>query len=96
MNSAHRIIAIASLFLTAAMVAPVSLMAATPQEAAVLARVYDPGHKDYHNWDDNNENRAWGVYLTDNHLKDHQFAKAPKAEQSRYWKWRHEHPDDKK
>jgi len=38
---------IASLFLTAALAAPV------PQEAGIQVCVYDRNHKDYHNWDDN-------------------------------------------
>jgi hypothetical protein len=56
MNAAHRYIA--SLFLTAAFVVPVAMMAApAPQRASVQLRVYDSSHKDYHNWDDN-EHRA--------------------------------------
>jgi hypothetical protein len=58
MNGKH--LYIASLFLTAAFVTPVAMMAApAPQRAGVQVRVYDSGHKDYHNWDDN-ENHAWG------------------------------------
>jgi len=54
---------IASLFLTAALVAPVAIMAApAPQEVNVQLRYYDKHHKDYHNWD-NHENRAWRQYL---------------------------------
>ena len=91
MHCANRYIA--SLILTAAFAAPVSIMAApTPQ--TVQVRVYDSGHKDYHNWDDN-ENRAWGVYLTENKRKPHEFKKARKKEQSQYWDWRHDHPDDR-
>ena len=55
--------------------------------------VYDRDHKDYHKWDDN-ENRAWRRWLSENHRKDHEFAKASRKEQGEYWKWRHEHPDD--
>ena len=52
MHLSHRYIA--ALFLTAALVAPVAIMAApAPQEARVQLRVYDKQHKDYHNWDDN-------------------------------------------
>jgi hypothetical protein len=91
MHLAHR--CIASLFLTATLVAPVSIMAApVPQEARVQIRVYDRQHKDYHNWDDN-ENRAWGQYLTENHRNSHEFSKANKREQARYWNYRHSHPD---
>jgi hypothetical protein len=97
MYSAHRFVA--SLFLAAAVAAPVSIMAIpVPQEgrdqkeARDQNRVYDKGHKDYHNWDDN-ENRAWGQYLTENHKKSHEFSKSNSKEQSHYWNWRHAHPD---
>lgn len=84
---------IASLFLTAAIAAPGSIMAMpVPQQVGVQVRVYDRSHKDYHNWDDN-ENRAWGQYLTENRRNSHEFAKANKREQAQYWKWRHNHPD---
>jgi hypothetical protein len=92
MHSAHRYIA--SLFLTAALVVPLSIMAApAPQRASVQLRFYDSSHKDYHNWNDN-ENRAWGQYLTDNNRKPQRFTRARKTEQSQYWNWRHDHPDD--
>jgi hypothetical protein len=74
-----------------------------PQASTILAaraiqedhernRVYDKDHKDYHNWDDK-ENRAWGQFLTENHGESHEYAKANKKEQSKYWNWRHSHPD---
>jgi hypothetical protein len=91
MNAAHRYIA--SLFLTAAFVVPVAMMAApAPQRASVQLRVYDSSHKDYHNWDDN-ENRAWGQYLTDNNRKPHEYRKAKKSEQTQYWNYRHDQSD---
>jgi hypothetical protein len=87
---------LASLFLTAALGAPISIQAMpTPQDDHDRQnRVYDKQHKDYHNWDDN-ENRAWGVYLTENHRNPHEFSRANKREQSQYWNWRHAHPDDR-
>jgi hypothetical protein len=91
MHSAHGYIA--SLLLAAALAAPVSIMAAPgPQGASVQVRVYDKDHKDYHNWDDN-ENKAWGVYLTENKKKPHTFTRSSKKEQADYWNWRHSHPD---
>jgi hypothetical protein len=56
------------------------------------SRVYDKDHKDYHNWDDN-ENRAWGQFRTENHKRSQEFSKANKKEQSQCWNWRHAHPD---
>jgi hypothetical protein len=91
MHRPHRYLA--SFFLTAALAAPLSIMATpTPQEAGVQVRVYDSHHKDYHNWDDN-ENRAWNQYLTENHRDAHEYAKSNKREQTQYWNWRHAHPD---
>jgi hypothetical protein len=85
---------IASLFLTAALAAPATIMAAPgAQDAKVQVRVYDRQHKDYHNWDDN-ENRAWGTYLSENHRDSHEFSKANRKEQGEYWNWRHSHPDN--
>lgn len=91
MHRANRYIT--SLFLTAALAAPVAIMAIpVPQEGRDQHRVYDKEHKDYHNWDDN-ENHAWGQYLTENHKTSHEYSKANKKEQSQYWNYRHSHPD---
>jgi hypothetical protein len=89
MNRTHRYIA--TLLLTAAFAVPVAMFAA-PAPQAVSVRVYDKNHKDYHNWDDN-ENRAWGQFLVENHRNTHEYAKSNKKEQSEYWNWRHAHPD---
>lgn len=85
---------ISSLILAAAITAPVTIMAAPrPNADGVQIRVYDSRHKDYHNWDDH-ENRAWGVYLSNNHRKSHEFSRSSRREQSHYWNWRHSHPDN--
>ena len=84
----------AALSLAAVMAAPMSMMAVPrPVDGTVQVRVYDRNHKDYHNWDDR-ENHAWGVYLTNNHRPQHEYAKSNRREQERYWNWRHSHPDD--
>jgi hypothetical protein len=82
-----------SLLVVAALAAPVAIMA-TPatKDDGVQVKFYDSRHKDYHNWDDR-ENRSWGVYLSDNHKKSHEFSRASKREKSNYWNWRHAHPD---
>ncbi|MGA8224286.1 MAG: hypothetical protein WB780_21755 [Candidatus Acidiferrales bacterium] len=91
MHRTHRYIA--SLFLTAALAAPVSIMAApVPQEAGVQVRVYDSGHHDYHNWDDH-EDRAYRGYLTERHEKYREYSKQNHKRQNEYWNWRHSHPD---
>src|ERR1022692_5043257 len=66
---------IASLFLVAAIAAPVSIMAApAPQEAGVQVRVYDSDRKDYHNWDDR-EDSAYRGYLTERHENYREYDK---------------------
>jgi hypothetical protein len=92
MRFTHRYIS--SLILAAAITAPVTIMAAPrPNADGVQIRVYDSRHKDYHNWDDH-ENHAWGVYLSNNHRKSHEFSRSSRREQSHYWNWRHSHPDN--
>ena len=84
---------VTSLFLAAALATPAAIMAMPkPQNASVQVRVYDRDHKDYHNWDDH-ENQEWGIYLNANHKKPHEFTTANKREQANYWNWRHSHPD---
>ena len=81
---------LSSLFLSVALLAPAALIAAP---AAQEDRgVYDREHKDYHHWDDH-ENEVWKRFLVENHRKEHDFARANKREQAEYWNWRHSHPD---
>jgi hypothetical protein len=91
MRFPHRYIS--SLLLAATLAAPVAILAApAPNDDGVQVRVYDSRHKDYHNWD-NRENNAWGIYLTNNHKKNREYSRSSRREQSHYWNWRHSHPD---
>jgi hypothetical protein len=91
MHRAHRYIA--SLFLTAALAASGSIVAAaTPQEASVHIRVYDSKHHDYHSWNDREE-RAYRGYLTETHEVYRAYEKQHHKLQNNYWNWRHSHPD---
>jgi len=79
-----------SLFLVAALAAPVTIMAVpAPQDDREHKRVYDKEHKDYHNWDDN-ENRAWGPFLTENHRESHEYARGRVL---RVWQHRAHRPE---
>ena len=95
---------IGSAILTLALAAPSILVAAPhPQderthdrESQNQKRVYDSKHKDYHNWD-NNEDQQWRQYQSTEHLKYRDYSRANKKDQSNYWNWRHrqeEHHDD--
>jgi len=81
---------LAATFLTAALAAPAVLVCS--RAAAQEVRVYDKDHKDYHYWDEH-ENQAWHRYLAEQHRQEHEFAKAKHKEQQEYWNWRHSHPD---
>ena len=91
MNRTNRYIA--SLFVVASLAAHGSIIAVqAAQGTTVQVRVYDRQHKDYHNWD-NNENSAWGRFQVENHQKSHDYKRANKKQQAQYWNWRHAHPD---
>jgi hypothetical protein len=96
MHSTYRYIT--SLFLAAVLAAPAAMAAPRPQDSRDRdnndhsGQVYDSGHKDYHNWNDN-ENQAWGRYESENHKKARDFSKVNKKQQAQYWNWRHSHPD---
>lgn len=91
---------VGSAVLTVALAAPATIVAAPrPQEVKARIdvqtsqnRVYDPDHKDYHNWD-GNEQKQWKQYQSTEHLKYHDYSKANKNDQSNYWNWRHDNDD---
>lgn len=90
---------LSSLFLTAALAAPLATMAvAAPQDSRTQEkrddhnrRYYDRAHKDYHTWD-GNEDRAYVRYQNEHH-ETHAFAELNSRQQTVYWNWRHSHPD---
>jgi hypothetical protein len=83
------------LFLTAALTASAAPKAAA-QEVVVTtgdhSRYYDRNHRDYHVWNDR-EDRSYRVYLGERHRDYREFHLNNQREQSRYWSWRHSHPD---
>jgi hypothetical protein len=58
-------------------------------------RYYDKAHKDYHEWNDNEE-KSYAKFREERHIPQHDFAKAKATERAQYWQWRHDHPDDKR
>jgi hypothetical protein len=80
-----------TIILAAAVAAPVVIMAA-PRPQEVQLRVYDRNHRDYHNWDDR-ENNAYRGYLVTRHKTYREYNTQNNREQNRYWNWRHSHPD---
>ena len=92
---------LSSLLLTAALAAPVAMMAApSPQDrdhenrqGENNKRYYDKHHKDYHTWD-SNEDRAYQRYQTEHHQK-RAFVELNSRQQTVYFTWRHNNPDNR-
>ena len=87
---AHRFLG--AVIVAAALLAPVAASAAAtpagPRETASQKRVYDRSHKDYHVWDDR-EDQAYRQYLGDNHRTYRPIAKLSNKQQTTYWNSRH-------
>ena len=92
----------AALLLGATLIAPVGIQAANPQDRdreqreqrQRARRYYDREHKDYHNWDGNEDN-AYRRWITEErHEQYRDFGRLKRDQQSAYWSWRHQHPDN--
>jgi ribulose kinase len=91
---------LSTLALGAALIAPVALKAqdesrkttTTTTTTTESKRYYDPDEKDYHQWNDQ-EDRAYRLYLQENHRDYVEFPKVKTTEQREYWRWRHGHPN---
>ena len=85
------------LIVGSALLAPLSSQAAGRSAAQVAikaeVRVYDRSHKDYHTWDDQ-EDQTYRKYLNDNHQTYRPIAKLNTKQQTTYWNFRH--TNDKK
>jgi len=79
-----------SLLLGAALVAPIALTTSTL--SAEDRRYHDAAHNDDHAWNAH-EDRAYRIWVKDNHRKYTNFAKLKAEDQQAYWDWRHEHND---
>jgi hypothetical protein len=77
-------------FLSASLLGPIAI---TPAVLLAEDRVYhDAEHNDDHHWDAH-EDRAYRVWVKDQHRKYRDFAKIRVEDQRAYWAWRHEHSD---
>jgi hypothetical protein len=86
----HRFRSASALVLAAALFVPVAVQAAAPR--STQTRVYDRTHKDYHVWD-NSEDQAYRGYLTDQHAKYKPITKQSHTRQDAYWNYRHTSSD---
>jgi hypothetical protein len=82
----HRFLVSGLLF--AALLTPVALSAEEHHDK----RYYDRDGKDYHSWNDH-EDRAYRVYLGEQHREYREFPRATVVQRNEYFRWRHVHPD---
>jgi hypothetical protein len=85
----YRILILSAIFVGALAIAPVAAKADDHHDK----RYYDRNARDYHTFNDK-EDRAYRVYLGEQHRDYREFNKTNKGEQQQYFKWRHEHPDN--
>jgi hypothetical protein len=79
-------------FLTAALIAPVSVTPALFAAEVTVRTYHDSARNEDHKWD-KNEDRAYRMWVKENHRKYASFDKLKETDQSAYWGWRHDHPD---
>jgi hypothetical protein len=91
---------LSSLLLVGALMAPLALQSQDrddhkDRDEHKNTRVYDRQHKDYHEWNDN-EDKAYRQWYTDNkHGKGYrEYSRLNHKDQNAYWAWRHQHGDD--
>jgi hypothetical protein len=80
--------------LTAALVTPLVLcpIVLRADDDHHEKRYRDARHKDEHAWNDR-EDRAYRVWLQDNHRKYNNFDRLKERDRQAYWNWRHDHSD---
>ena len=70
-----------------------TMTAACAARVGVGYRVYDPGHRDYHRWDDR-ETVFYNQWAVETHRDPHrEFRRLNRDDQREYWTWRHGHDD---
>lgn len=92
---------LSSMLLMGALAAPLALQAQDRDrddhdrdDHAKNQRIYDRDHKDYHNWNQD-EDRNYRQWYTESHRdKEYrEYNRLNKHDQEAYWNWRHQHGD---
>jgi Ni/Co efflux regulator RcnB len=92
---------LSSILLMGALAAPLALRAQDRDEhnkdrddRAKNQRVYDRDHKDYHNWN-GNEDRNYRQWYGQSHngREYRDYNRLNHRDQTNYWNWRHQHGD---
>jgi hypothetical protein len=82
-----------SRFLNAALLGAALLGSSVIAPIALRAQTYhDAQNNEDHTWN-SHEDKAYHMYVKQNHRKYVAFAKLKPEDQQAYWAWRHEHSD---
>jgi hypothetical protein len=79
-------------FLSAALLGTVATTPSTMR--ADDRRYHDAAHNDEHHWD-NHEDRAYRIWVKENHRRYTNFDRLRDEDRQSYWNWRHDHDDAK-
>lgn len=83
-----------TLLLSGALLAPIA-MQAQDRDHDRDDRVYDRAHRDYHNWNADEDRNYHQWYGDTYHGRDYRdYRKLNRKDQERYWAWRHDHDRD--
>jgi hypothetical protein len=86
----NRFLIVGGLLLSGAIMAPVAARAEDRDRHEI--RYYDRDGRDYHAWN-GDEDRAYRVYLQENHRNYREFRRVKYYQRRQYFRWRHEHPN---
>jgi hypothetical protein len=84
----NRFLVVSGFLLGAAWLVPVAARAEDHKDKTY----YDRDGKDRHTWN-GQEDKAYRVYLGEQHRDYVDFGKVKVAQQTEYFRWRHQHPD---
>ncbi len=73
----------------------ISLVGPVAMNTALKAQdrsYHDAGHNDDHAWNDH-EDKAYRIWVKQNHRKYVAFGKLRDEDRENYWRWRHDHDD---
>lgn len=84
----RRFLNLTALFFAASLSVPIAIRADDHHEK----RYYDRDGHDYHTWN-HQEDRAYRVYLVEQHRSYREFRRTKASERREYFRWRHNHPD---
>ena len=85
----HRFLFVSGFLLGAAWLVPVGARAEDHKDKTY----YDRDGHDRHTWN-GQEDKAYRVYLGEQHREYVDFGKVKVTQQTEYFRWRHQHPDN--